>query len=37
MTAVNQVLDWMRIGKIVDGRIINPDFDRARSARAKKR
>ena len=29
MTAVNQVLDWMRTGRIVDGRIVNPDFDRA--------
>lgn len=29
MTAVNQVLDWMRTGRIVEGRIVNPDFDRS--------
>ena len=31
-TAVNQVIDWMRTGRISQGRIINPDFHRALSA-----
>jgi D-3-phosphoglycerate dehydrogenase len=31
-TAVKQVLDWMRTGRITDGRIVNPDFFRALSA-----
>lgn len=30
-TAVKQVLDWMRTGRITDGRIVNPDFSRALS------
>lgn len=30
-TAVKQVLDWMRSGRISEGRIVNPDFSRALS------